>query len=183
MSRKNTITTADYLSWESAMSLIKRLYEDGDYRMCLMATCGCCYGLKISELLSLSWSDILRKEKHLVIEGKIEQSNVITASRFADGYIRKCWNALKIDDLQELCFLNRYGCVISSQMVNRKLKWYKDKYLLPINNFSTHTFRKTWARNLYETELEKGKGDDALVMLSKRMNHSSLTITRHYMGL
>ena len=30
MSAKNSYTTADYLPWDTAMSLIRKLYKDGD---------------------------------------------------------------------------------------------------------------------------------------------------------
>ena len=183
MSRLHSSTTADFLPWSKAMFLVKRLYEDGEYRMSLMIGCGCFFGLRISDLLGLTWEDILKKEDLALRERKTGKRRVILINRAFQGHIRKCCKALLVKDLSERCFLNRYGAVISRQMVNRKLKWYKVKYRLPIGNFSTHTFRKTWARKIYENELKEGRGEMALLKLSELMNHSSPAITRRYIGL
>ena len=53
MSQKHSYTTAEYLNWDVAMNLVRRLYKDGDYRMSLMVGCGCFFGLRISDLLAL----------------------------------------------------------------------------------------------------------------------------------
>ena len=183
MSRLHSSTTADYLPWSKAMFLVKRLYEDGEYRMSLMIGCGCFFGLRISDLLTLTWEDVLKKEKLALRERKTGKRRVILINQSFQGHIRRCCKALHVKDLSEYCFLNRYGKVISRQMVNRKLKWYKVKYRMPIGNFSTHTFRKTWARKIYENELKEGRGEMALLKLSELMNHSSPAITRRYIGL
>ena len=57
------------------------------------------------------------------------------------------------------------------------------RYHLPVGNFSTHTFRKTWARKIYENELREGRGEMALLKLSELLNHSSPAVTRIYIGL
>jgi len=47
MSVRNFYTTADYIPWHTAMSLVKNLYEDGDFRMSLLIGCGCFFGLRL----------------------------------------------------------------------------------------------------------------------------------------
>ena len=183
MSQPHSYTTADYLPWEVALTLIDKLFEDGDYRMSLMVGCGCYFGLRISDLLSLTWEDIMKKGGMTFRGRKTGKRSVIVINRSYQGHIRKCYRVLNVKDPTEHCFLNRYGGVISRQMINRKLKWYKVKYHLPIGNFSTHTFRKSWARKIYENELKEGRGEMAIMKLSKLMNHSSPTITRNYIGL
>ena len=81
------------------------------------------------------------------------------------------------------CFLNRYGGVISIQRVNRVLKEIRVRYQLKVNNLSTHSLRKTWARKIYENENADGRGELALLKLSEIMNHSTPAITRRYIGL
>ena len=78
---------------------------------------------------------------------------------------------------------NRYGSVITLQMINRHFKNIKARYGLRINNFSTHSLRKTWARRIWENENVLGRGEQSLVVLSEIMNHSSVAITRRYLGL
>ena len=81
------------------------------------------------------------------------------------------------------CFLNRYVSIISLQMINREFKTIKVRYQLKIDNFSTHTLRKTWARKIYENENAQGRGDMAHLKLLELMNHSAPNITRRYIGL
>ena len=50
-------------------------------------------------------------------------------------------------------------------------------------NFSTHSLRKCWARQVYENENAMGRGEMALLKLSELMNHSDPSITRRYIGL
>lgn len=183
MSALHSFTRADYLPWGRAMQLVRRLYEDGEYRMSLLVGCGCFFGLRIADLLTLTWEDILRKEDLALREKKTGKRRVILINRSFQGHIRRCYKSLGVKDPSEHCFLNRYGGIISRQMINRKLKWYKVRYQLPIGNFSTHTFRKSWARKIYENELKEGRGEMALLKLSELLNHSSPAITRIYIGL
>ena len=69
MSQKHSYTTADYLPWDTAMALVRKLYRDGKYRMSLLVGCGCFFGLRISDLLQLTWKQILDSDE-LVLSWK-----------------------------------------------------------------------------------------------------------------
>jgi len=183
MSVKHSYTTADYLVWDTAMSLVRKLYRDKDYRMSLLLGCGFFFGLRISDLRALTWAQILNVEEFTIYEQKTGKRRTIRVNRGFQGQIQDCHAALKIKDDAQPCFLNRYGSVISLQMINRKFKEMRVKYGLKINNFSTHTMRKTWARKIWENENADGRGEQSLVVLSEMMNHSSVAITRRYLGL
>ncbi len=185
MSAKHSYTTADYLEWDVAMSLVRKLYRDGQYRLSLLIGAGCFFGLRISDLLTITWSQILDKEEFSLREKKTNKHRVIKINKGFQGHIQDCHKALGIEeeDLNEHCFLNRFGSVWSVQIINRHLKIMKEKYNLKIKNFSTHTLRKTWARAIWERENAVGKGELALLKLSEIMNHSAPNITRRYIGL
>lgn len=183
MSQKHSYTTADYLNWDIAMNLVRRLYKDGEYRMSLLVGCGCFCGLRISDLLALRWNQILNVDKFVIIEKKTGKRREISINTGFREHIKDCYNALKIRDAETHCFLNRYGNVISIQMINRKFKSIKSKYRLPIQNFSSHTLRKTFSRRVWENENALGRGEQSLVVLSELLNHSSVAITRRYIGL
>lgn len=69
MSLKYSNTTADYLIWSDAMNLIRKLAKDGDYKISLLiAVVGCFTGLRISDILSLRWNQILNTDEFIVIE-------------------------------------------------------------------------------------------------------------------
>ena len=183
MSAKHSYTTADYLPWDTAMTLTRKLYRDGNYRMSLLVGCGCFFGLRISDLRQLTWSQILKADEFVVFEQKTGKRRVVRINKGFQGHIQDCYEAMRIRNPQQPCFLNRYGSVISLQMINRQLKSVKVKYQLKIDNFSTHSLRKTWARKIYENENAEGRGELALLKLSELLNHSSPSISRRYIGL
>lgn len=183
MSLKNSYTTSDYIPWNTAMTLIRKLYRDGDYRMSLFIGCGCFFGLRVGDLRCLTWAQILNRDEFVVYEQKTGKRRVIRVNKGFQGHIRKCHKAMAIRDDSRPCFLSRYGGLISIQMFNRLFKQVKNKYELRINNFSTHSLRKTWARKVYENENAEGRGEMALLKLSELMNHSDPSITRRYIGL
>lgn len=182
MSKKNTYTTASYIPWDTAMSLTRRLYRDGNYRMSLLIGCGCFFGLRISDLLQLRWEQILSDE-FAIYEHKTGKRRVIKVNKGFQQHIRDCHEAMKVRDDSTPCFLNRFGSIITVQMVNRALKTIKVKYQVKVDNLSTHSLRKTWSRQVWEVENAAGRGDMALLKLGELMNHSSPSITRRYIGL
>jgi integrase len=69
---------------------------------------------------------------------------------------------------------------VSTQFINRKLKEIKVVYRLKIDHFSTHSFRKTFGRRIWEQDNHSEK---SLIMLSEIFNHSGTVITRKYLGI
>ena len=72
-------------------------------------------------------------------------------------------------------------CVFSIQRINAKLKEVKAKYKMKIKNFSCHSLRKAFGRKVFESSGENAQM--ALVKLSELFNHSSVAITKIYLGL
>lgn len=181
MSQKHSYTTADYLPWDTMLNLTHRLYKDGKYRMSLLVTCGCFFGLRISDLLGLTWEQILG-ERFTLNEKKTGKHREIKVNAGVQEHIRECYTALDIKDPHEKCFLNRYGDVISIQRINVVLKEIKVKYMLKdVPHFSTHSFRKTFGRKVVEMTGENS--EMALIKLGEIFNHTSTSITRRYLGL
>lgn len=183
MSAKHSFTTADYLPWEIAMSLVRKLYKDKKYRMSLLLGCGFFFGLRISDLRALTWAQVLQDDEFIVYEQKTGKRRVIRINKGFQEHIRDCHEAMHIQDDSRPCFLNRYGSVMTVQMINRQFKDIRVQYRLPINNFSTHTMRKTWARKIWENENAAGRGEQSLIVLSELLNHSSVAISRRYLGI
>lgn len=68
MSLKYSRTTADYLIWSDAMNLIRKLAKDENYKISLLIAIGCFTGLRISDILSLKWKQILDTDEFSIIE-------------------------------------------------------------------------------------------------------------------
>lgn len=181
MSLRYSNTTADYLEWDTMLTLVRRLYKDGDYRISLLVAAGSMFGLRISDLLQLSWDMLLDEDTFTVHEKKTGKKRTIRINKGIQNHIKDCYNELKIKDRSEKCFLSNKKCVYSVQRINVIFKEIKSKYNLKIDHFSTHSLRKTFGRRVIESAGENS--EMALIKLSELFNHSSPQITRRYLGL
>ena len=181
MSLKNSYTTSDYLQWDSATTLVRKLYRDKNYRISLLIGCGIFFSLRISDLLRLTWNMLMSDEaKFVLIEKKTGKRREVKINKEFQKHIKDCFDALHIDDLTESCFLSNKGKPYSVQWVNVVLKELKDRYNLKIKHFSTHSLRKTFGRKVFESS---DNAELALVKLMELFNHSSVSITKRYLGL
>lgn len=181
MSIKNSHTTADYLQWDTMLSLVRKLYKDGEYRMSLFIGAGCFFGIRVSDLRKLTWSMLLDEDKFTLVEQKTGKRRVVKINSDFQKHILDCFNALCITNRNEPCFLSRKGMVYSTQRLNVKLKEIKKRYNIKIDNFSCHSLRKCFGRKIFESSGENAQL--ALVKLSELFNHSSVAITKIYLGL
>lgn len=181
MSIRNSHTTADYLEWNTMLNLIRKLYRDGDYRMSLFIGCGCFFGLRVSDLRKLTWGMLLNEDKFVLNEQKTGKRRIVKINSDFQKHIQQCFEALKIIDMDEACFLSRKNMVMTTQRINVKLKEIKKRHNVKIDNFSCHSLRKAFGRKVFESSGENAQM--ALVKLSELFNHSSVQITKIYLGL
>lgn len=173
--------TSNALEWDTMLSLVRKLYRDGDYRMSLLIGCGAFFGLRISDTLSLTWSMLLNDDKFVIYEKKTNKRRVVKINKGFQKHIKDCYDALHITNEDEKCFLSKKKMVYSTQRINILLKEIKKKYNVRIEHFSTHSLRKCWALKVY---LESGNDASlALQKLSLMMNHASISVTRTYLGI
>ena len=173
--------TSNALDWDVMLSLVRKLYRDGDYRLSLLIGCGAFFGLRISDTLSLTWAMLLNDDKFVIYEKKTNKRRIVKINKGFQKHIKDCYDALHITNEDEKCFLSRKKMVYSTQRINILLKEIKKKYNLKIEHFSTHSLRKCWALKVY-----KESGNDASLALQKlslMMNHASVSVTRTYLGI
>lgn len=173
--------TSDYMEWDVMLSLIRKLYRDGNYRMSLLIGCGCFFGLRISDILTLTWSMLLDDEKFVLNEKKTNKRRVVKINADFQQHIKQCHDALGIKNDSEKCFLSQKKVVYSTQRINVLFKEIKKKYNLKIEHFSTHTMRKTFGRKVFESAGENA--NMALMKLSELFNHSNVSVTKIYLGI
>ena len=159
MSLKYSSTTADYLVWSDAMNLIRKLAKDGNYKISLLIALGCFTGLRISDILALRWKQILNTSEFTVIEKKTNKVRTIRINAQLGQHIKECYEQIKP--------IGANAPILVSQ--------------LKIKNFSCHSLRKTFGRQVYNMNSENS--ELALVKLMELFNHSSVTITKRYLGL
>ena len=181
MSLKYSTTTADYLVWSDAMNLIRKLANDGNYKMSLLIALGCFTGLRISDILALRWEQILSTEEFSIIEKKTGKKRVLRLNPQLQQHIRECYEQIQPIGIKAPILVSQKGTVFTIQRINVVLKEIKKKYRLKVKNFSCHSLRKTFGRQVYNMNSENS--ELALVKLMELFNHSSLAITKRYLGL
>ncbi|WP_342990768.1 MULTISPECIES: tyrosine-type recombinase/integrase [Bacteroides] len=181
MSLKYSNTTADFLQWDEAMNLIRKLAKDGNYKMSLLIALGCFTGLRISDILSLRWNQILDTDEFTIIEHKTKKKRTIRVNLQLKKHIRDCYEHIQPVGINTPILISQKGTVFSIQRINGVLKEIKKKYRLQIGNFSCHSLRKTFGRQVYN--MNSDNSELALVKLMELFNHSSVSITKRYLGL
>lgn len=181
MSLKYSTTTADYLVWSDAMNLVRKLAKDGNYKMSLLVAIGCFTGLRISDILSLRWKQILYVSEFTITEKKTGKRRTIRLNPELQKHIEDCFIHIQPIGIESPVLVSQKGTTFSVQRINSILKDLKKKYRLKINHFSCHSLRKTFGRQVYNMNSESS--ELALVKLMELFNHSSVAITKRYLGL
>jgi integrase len=181
MSAKFSKTTADHLSWSEGMNLIRNLYNDGSYKISLLVSFGSFWGLRISDILSLKWEKVYNLDEFELVEMKTKKNRTIKINSQLKRHISDCYENIKPRTLDEFIFTSQKGSVYSVQRINVILKDLKVRYNLKIKNFSSHSLRKSFGREIFNRSGENA--ELSIVKLSQLFNHSNPAITRRYLGI
>jgi len=181
MAKKNQITISDYLEYSEYERLLQKLREDKEYLWELFARLTFCTACRVSDVLNKKWEDILDKDQITVVEKKTGKPRIITFNSSVRKKLKELYSLLGKPKPDSLIFCSsRSQGAFTVQHVNRKWKYFRDRYRLGIKNFSTHTFRKTFGRYVYEIN---NRSAESLVLLNKILNHTSISVTKTYIGL
>lgn len=187
MGKKNSKTECSGLEWGDFLLLLDKLKKDKDYRFLLFAAIGTYCGLRVSDILNLRWVDVLNSTEIEIKEKKTAKIRNITMNQNLLDIINYCYEQIAVklgDDFQEeqYIFCNRNKGKLSIQYINRMLHeiFRHNNGKMKTPNPSTHMFRKTFGKRIYEMN---GKSPESLVLLSQIFCHSSIAITRKYIGI
>ncbi len=180
MALKGQYTTADYLQWSEAMMLVKKTFRDSRYRDSLLLATGFMTGLRISDILRLTFADILNGDMLIINEKKTGKRREIPLSVDYKKHVEDCFKSMGLSDPTKPMFLSYQSSVITIQMVNKTLHDLRDRYKLNIEHFTSHSLRKTFARRIYDTAKDR---EYALIKLSSVLAHHNVSVTRRYLGI
>jgi len=184
--RKRMIVQEDkacgYFVFNEGLLLVNQLESKNYFKIAFIACLGIYTGLRIGDILRLHWKDLLDQNVLRLAEEKTGKVREITLHPNLQLMIARMFKLMKVIDVEQLIFLNRYKKkVISLQYINRKLQQVASANNIKVSgNLSSHSLRKTFGRRVYE---QNGKTDEALILLSMIFNHSSTAVTRRYLGI
>ena len=176
-------TKSDFIEWVKLQSLTQKLERDNDWKFTLLITIGMFTGLRISDILSLHWNDLLDKTNIEITEKKTGKQRKILVNQHLQETIQRIFGKLDHINPEQPIFLDRFGKKpISPQYVNWKLKELVKKYQVvkDTTKIKSHSIRKSFGRRVWENSERSEKG---LIMLNEIFNHSSIKTTKIYLGI
>lgn len=189
MSTLGQKTKADYLAMDEYRRLISELESEKRYMWALYMVFSASSALRVGDVLSTKWRDIIdgnqsnarMKVRFTKLEQKTGKQRSINFSQSISDKILGLYVSLGRPDLDSYLFQSTYADgAVSVQYINKELKRIKEKYDVQIGNFSSHTLRKTFARATWESA---GRSAESLIMLMDVLGHSSLSVTKIYLGI
>jgi site-specific recombinase XerD len=131
----------------------------------------------------LRWSDVAGKDELGLAEEKTSKHRKITINAKVREAVNLCLNEHRLKNTfneNGYMFANRWDAPVTISYVNKRLKCLFTKYHVSVQNPSSHTLRKTFGKRVYESD---NKSERALIYLSEIFSHSSIAITRKYIGI
>lgn len=173
--------TSDYINFDTALNTGTRLLKDnkkcrlGFYIIFSINT-----GLRVSDILQTKHF-MLAGDKMIIVEKKTKKRREITINdevrkAYSKLILRLAEQNIKFNE-DEYIFISQKGSVYKTQSINEILKTIFISKSLQI---SSHSLRKSFARRVYQNLNES---ENALVLLSEIFSHSSVAITRRYLGI
>lgn len=137
-------------------------------------------GIRVSELVNLSLSNLFFQENLIRVTGKGNKQRLVPMGKFTKKfilfYINDSRTLQKIDSVyQDIVFLNRNGKILTRQMIYTIIKQLALKANIK-KKIGPHTFRHSFATHL----LENGADIRTIQIL---MGHENITTTEVYTHL
>jgi len=181
MAKKNQLTTSDHLAYPEYERLLECLHNDQEYMWEMYARMSFCTACRASDILQFRWKDILGVSSLTITEQKTGKTRRVPLNTSVQKRFNELYELLGRPDKKDFVMRGKFeDKPMTIQCVNQKLKDFKYKYRLKITNFSTHTFRKTFGRYVYDYNNHSA---ESLLLLNKILNHSSIQVTKTYIGI
>ena len=181
-SQKGQRFTADYIEYEKAMLKGNELlWDDKTTIIGFYIIFSINSGLRVGDVLARKHSELatLRPGDYLTItENKTKKFREIQVnSKITDAYRYLAEHLHGKYQNDDFIFRSQKGTVYAIESLNTILKKVFAGYAPHI---STHSLRKSFGRHVYEMN---GRSEDCLIKLSELFQHSSMSITRTYLGI
>ena len=168
------IKAAQHLDEQELNKLLKYLSKNQLWTYYLMVRLGVSTALRFSDLSSLTWEDVLHKQKITIKEKKTKKTREIPIGTELREVLSDIHSKLKKPHLDTSVI------PLHIRTVNKQIKIHASKAGIRGKRISTHTWRKTFGREVWK---RNNYSDASLIKLSYLFNHSSTSITRIYLDI
>jgi len=168
------IKSAEHLEEFEVNKLLKYLLQNEIWTYYILVRLGISTALRYSDLSQIKWKDILGKEKLTIKEKKTGKVREIPLPNELVQNLTSIY--LKIGSPHQ-----DYKLIpITVRSINKQIKIYAAKSGIRGKRISSHSFRKTFGREVWK---RNNYSEASLVKLSQLFRHSSISITRIYLSI
>lgn len=180
---------ATYIKWDKAIDLLAKLERDaeryGQYKFVMFFALGIYTGLRYSDLIRITWDNILEQDYIEMMETKTKKYRKIKINPELRKIIMRLYPKCEVyRDGERVLLNNRHRREpFKMRSYNIMIKTNIKRYGIDdgkSGNFSTHSLRKTFGRRVWE---QHGESEKALILLNEIFNHNSISDTIRYLGI
>jgi integrase len=169
------IKSAEHLEEAEVNKLLKFLQQRKHWMYYIMVRLGISTALRYSDLSRITWRQLLSGATvlHIKEEKNGKQREIPISSELID-VLKSVYAKLNSPDLDSVVI------PLNIRTVNKQLKVYAAKAGIRGKRISSHSFRKTFGREVWR---RNNYSEAALVKLSQLFRHSSTSTTRIYLSI
>jgi len=169
------LKSAEHLDENEVNKLLKYLQQKRLWTYYLLVRLGISTALRYSDLSKITWRQLLTGETNLnIIEEKSGKRREIPLPNELIGVVKSVYSKLNSPNLDSMVV------TLNIRTVNKQLKIYAAKSGVRGKRISSHSFRKTFGREVWK---RNNYSEAALIKLSHLFRHSSVSTTRIYLSI
>jgi integrase len=169
------IKSAEHLEELEVNKLLKYLQQKKLWSYYLMVRLGISTALRYSDLSRISWRQLLSGAINLnIVEKKNGKHRDIPLPAELIEVVKSVYTKLGCPNLDSTVI------TLNIRTVNKQLKIYAAKSGIRGKRISSHSFRKTFGREVWK---RNNYSEAALIKLSQLFRHSSISTTRLYLSI
>ncbi len=166
--------SAEHLEEFEVNKLLKYLHQHQLWTYYILVRLGISTALRYSDFSQIKWKDILGKEKLTIKEKKTGKLREIPLPNELVQNLTSIYCKIGSPHQEDKLV------PITIRSINRQIKLYAAKCGIRGKRISSHSFRKTFGREVWK---RNNFSDSSLIKLSHLFKHSSISITRVYLSI
>ena len=168
------IKSSQHLEEQELNRLLRYLQKNELWTYYILVRLGVSTALRHSDLCRITWKEVLGKQVLVIREKKTNKVREIPIHPDLQNSLSSVYEKLGRPEPENPII------PISIRGVNKQIKVYAHRAGVKGKRISTHTFRKTFGREVWK---RNNYSEGSLVKLSYLFNHSSVSTTRIYLDI